>query len=87
MRNRTANSRLNGTGSACGGAFPFYFSRSSLDFNAKKNPLMNRLRFSFDIPLWLLRFFFRSVNVPSILLFVFGIPLHSGCWYVNRYGR
>ena len=36
-------------------------------------------------PLWLFRFFFRSVNVPSILLLVFGIP--STCWYVKRYGR
>ena len=42
--------------------------------NAKKNPDMNRLRFSLVKPLWLFRFFFKSVNVPSILLFVFGIP-------------
>ena len=45
--------------------------------NAKKNPMMNRLRFFKVIPLWLFRFLFRSVNVPSILLFVFGIPGHS----------
>jgi len=52
---------------------------------ALKNPMMNRLRFSSDMPLWLFRFFFRSVKSPSILLFVFGIPAHS--WKVNRYGR
>ena len=45
--------------------------------NAKKNPEMNRLRFSLVKPLWLFRFFFKSVNVPSILLFVLGIPLQS----------
>lgn len=42
--------------------------------NAKKNPQINHLRFFVDIPLWLFKFFFKSVNVPSILLFVFGIP-------------
>ena len=45
--------------------------------NAKKNPIMNRLRFSCDIPLWLFKFFFKSVNVPSILLLVLGIPLRK----------
>jgi hypothetical protein len=52
--------------------------------NAKKNPEMNRLRFSNINPLWLFRFFFKSVNVPSILLFVFGIPLQSSRWKVNK---
>lgn len=53
--------------------------------HALKNPMMNRLRFSSDMPLWLFRFFLRSVKIPSILLFVFGMPAHSR--KVNRYGR
>ena len=57
---------------------PSFCVLSAVFPHAKKNPQMNRLRFSSDIPLWLLRFFLRSVNVPSILLFVLGIPLHSG---------
>ena len=54
--------------------------------NAKKNPEMNRLRFSIVNPLWLFRFFFKSVNVPSILLLVLGMPLQPSRWQVNRYG-
>ena len=48
-----------------------------------KKTLMDCLRFSFDIPLWLLRFFSRSVKVPSILLLVLGIPTHFGSWYAK----
>ena len=54
--------------------------------NAKKNPLMKRFLFSVVSPLWLLRFFLRSVNVPSILLLVLGIPAQSSRWQVKRYG-
>lgn len=55
--------------------------------NAKKNPLMKRFLFSVVSPLWLLRFFLSAVNVPSILLLVFGIPAQSSRWQVKRYGR
>ena len=55
--------------------------------NAKKKPLMKRFLFSVVRPLWLLRFFLRAVNVPSILLLVFGIPPQSSRWQVKRHGR
>gem|GEM_PF-2120242 len=51
--------------------------------NTKKNPQINRLRFFVDIPLWLFKFFFKSVNVPSILLFVFGIPAQF-CFMIGK---
>ena len=50
----------------------FFMQRAFI--NAQKNPQMNRFRFFVNRPLWLFKFFFKSVNVPSILLFVFGIP-------------
>lgn len=56
----------------------FFMQRAFI--NAKKNPQMNRLRFFIDRPLWLFKFFFKSVNVPSILLFVFGIPAQFSFW-------
>ena len=76
MRNRTAQNDRNGQELLSSGLLLFIPGVSA---NAKKNPFTKRLRFSFVIPLWLSRFFFRSVNVPSILLFVLGIP--STCWY------
>ena len=59
---------------------PPFLHYASGFINALKNPQMNRLRFSTFMPLWLFRFFFKSVNVPSSLLFVLGIPSHSLSW-------
>ena len=55
--------------------------------NALKNPAINLFRLFSFIPQWQLRFFFKSENTPSIKLLVFGIPVHSSCWNVKRYGR
>ena len=74
MRNRTVQNDKHGQEfdqrDSC-----FFMLRASV--NAKKNPEMNRLRFSNVNSLWLFRFFFKSVKVPSILLFVLGIPKQS----------
>lgn len=48
--------------------FPFFFSHLRLGSHCQEKRAINRMRFSFVIPLWLFRFFFRSVNVPSNLL-------------------
>ena len=48
--------------------------------NAKKNPLMNLLGPASPMSLWLFRFFFRSVNTPSTLLFVLGIHSQPFSW-------
>ena len=82
-RNMAGWNDENGQGLRSGGALPVL----RVHINAKKNPLMKRFLFPVVRPLWLLRFFLRAVNVPSILLLVLGIPSQSSRWQVKRHGR
>lgn len=73
VRNKIVYAKLHNANGGWAVLVRHYYARGFT--NSKKNPEMNRLRFISLIPLWLFKFFFRSVKVPSILLFVLGIPL------------